>query len=315
MEIKLSELSNGGLIRVVSASGNLICASAFSPLGIARLIQRTEKKLSDPLIVSIYSRYDVFRLARDFPEKAYQLTSHFWPGPLNLVLDALNEIPSILNDSSAHVMITMPENPEFRDILKVAEVPLVVCPEDAKSIARSLPLEVEIPIQDSVLNNASVLSFSDHQNPTLLFEGSIAIKQMEAIIGPIEHITVSPGEFLARSASKISPVTPFFLAGKNTYSVSRKRGQGKVALVTFGPESKEAAGFAAIKNLSVSGDVAEAAANFHSTIKEIDSLGLDAVFLEPLPECSLGAQLNERFRRIGLDMQAFGNLMNETCPD
>jgi L-threonylcarbamoyladenylate synthase len=69
------------------------------------------------------------------------------------------------------------------------------------------------------------------------------------------------------------------------------------ALLAFGATLPEDAGNARISlNLSVRGDLVEAAANLFSCLRELDSAGVDSIAVAPIPDNGLGEAINDRLR-------------------
>lgn len=308
------KLKEGAIVRIETPSEVFFCASVYSALGIARLYHRSGRKLSESPVVYVSSRFDVLRLVEQFPEKAYQLSSLFWPGALNLTMNSSEEIPDILNDGTSSITVNMPSCPELRELVRSAGVPLAVCQSHQSAAASAGSTEeLSYKISCQIPSQSALVSFTNPDRPVLVCEGEIGKDELEKAAGKLEEPDGASRE--GHTPMRVSsPVTPIFVAGKDSYSVSEESGQGRIALITFGPDKKHT-GYFKVKSLSRAGDIAEAAANFHDTIREVDRLGLDAVILEPLPECELGSQLNERFRRLGVDVQKFGIQMNEMCQD
>jgi L-threonylcarbamoyladenylate synthase len=55
--------------------------------------------------------------------------------------------------------------------------------------------------------------------------------------------------------------------------------------------------FAAVRQLSGSGDLAEAAANLFRCLRELDRMELDLIVAEAVPERGLGSAIMDRLRR------------------
>ncbi|MFW5812887.1 MAG: L-threonylcarbamoyladenylate synthase [Fibrobacterota bacterium] len=309
------KLKEGAIVRVETSSKVLFCASAYSALGIARIFHRSGTKLSESPVVYVNSRFDMLRLAEQFPEKAYQLSSLFWPGALDLRMNSSHEIPDILNDGNSSITANMPSCPELKKLLGDAGVPLAVCEmHQGDAAPAGSAEEIEYNIDCHLPEKSTLVSFTEDPDlPLLLREGEVRKAELEKAIGTLKEAKGLECE-QHRPVRASRPITPIFVAETGSYTVSEEAGRGKIALITFGPD-KEKTGYFQVKSLSSSGDIAEAAANFHNIMKEIDRLGLDAVILEPLPECELGTQLNERFRSVGVDVRKFGILMNQMCPD
>jgi L-threonylcarbamoyladenylate synthase len=69
------------------------------------------------------------------------------------------------------------------------------------------------------------------------------------------------------------------------------------ALLAFGPALlADAAGAAAILNLSDRGLLVEAAANLFAHLRTLDSRGVGAIAVMPIPEEGLGEAINDRLR-------------------
>ena len=66
-------------------------------------------------------------------------------------------------------------------------------------------------------------------------------------------------------------------------------------LLAFGPELLS--GAVTTKNLSPTGDLAEAAANLFAMLHELDACGATAIAAMAIPDHGLGAAINDRLRR------------------
>jgi len=67
------------------------------------------------------------------------------------------------------------------------------------------------------------------------------------------------------------------------------------ALLAFGPRPLTRA--ALTRNLSVTGDVIEAAANLFAMLRELDRPDVTGIAAMPVPETGLGRAINDRLRR------------------
>jgi L-threonylcarbamoyladenylate synthase len=72
-------------------------------------------------------------------------------------------------------------------------------------------------------------------------------------------------------------------------------------LLAFGPNPP--AGAAEQRNLSVRGDLREAAANLFAFLRELDRPGLRAIAAMPVPDEGLGRAINDRLRRAAAPRQ------------
>ena len=65
-----------------------------------------------------------------------------------------------------------------------------------------------------------------------------------------------------------------------------------------------------VKNLSPTGDTIEAAARLYSSLKAIDSIGLQLVLVERLPDAGFGSEINDRLRTIAFDVYKSNEILN-----
>jgi L-threonylcarbamoyladenylate synthase len=67
------------------------------------------------------------------------------------------------------------------------------------------------------------------------------------------------------------------------------------ALLAFGPQAPATSG--PVINLSLTGDLSEAAARFFAALRALDQSGAKAIAVMPIPEHGLGEAINDRLRR------------------
>ncbi len=103
--------------------------------------------------------------------------------------------------------------------------------------------------------------------------------------GPLPQ---APGQLLSHYA----PLTPLCFFDH----VPRSPLPGKWGLLSLQAQ-KDADAFAAVEVLSPDGNLREAAANLFSSIRKLDSLGLDGILALSVPEEGLGRAINDRLRR------------------
>jgi L-threonylcarbamoyladenylate synthase len=87
-------------------------------------------------------------------------------------------------------------------------------------------------------------------------------------------------------ASHYAPKTPLRLNVRDVRSGE--------ALLAFGPDTPRAA---QVLNLSVSGDLVEAAANLFSHLRALDASGAAGIAAMPVPSEGLGEAINDRLTR------------------
>jgi L-threonylcarbamoyladenylate synthase len=134
------------------------------------------------------------------------------------------------------------------------------------------------------------------QPPTLLRPGGATREAIEAAIGPIALSDALPGGDVARKSpgqlhSHYAPSRPVRL---DATSVAADEG-----LLAFGP--RPLAGAAKTLNLSVTGDLGEAAANLFAHLRALDRTELTRIAVMPVPHTGLGLAINDRLARAAAD--------------
>jgi L-threonylcarbamoyladenylate synthase len=114
--------------------------------------------------------------------------------------------------------------------------------------------------------------------------------ELAAVIGP-------PAS--SSDASTEKPKSPGLLASHYAPDLPLRMNAAALrpgeALLAFGPAPL--AGAALMENLSLGGDLVEAAANLFAMLRSLDRPGLAGIAVMPIPDRGLGRAINDRLRR------------------
>lgn len=128
-------LAGGGLAIVPTDTVYVLVADAFQPAATRRQLDVKGRGRSSPLTVLVRSPRQVSGLAVGVTEPAERLMAAYWPGPLTLVLDAVEGLTWDLGDARGSVATRMPADDCATDL--IAEVgPLAatgVAPVDGRA--------------------------------------------------------------------------------------------------------------------------------------------------------------------------------------
>jgi L-threonylcarbamoyladenylate synthase len=133
---------------------------------------------------------------------------------------------------------------------------------------------------------STIVSFKE-KRPRLLRPGGVPLEEIESVIGTVEVSTAevdrpaAPGMLPRHYA----PRTPIVLEWDK-----------KVGLLAF-QEPISSIKFHHVEILSKKGDMREAAANLFAAIRHLDTLNLDLILAEAIPEIGLGRAIMDRLRR------------------
>jgi L-threonylcarbamoyladenylate synthase len=243
--------------------------------------------------------------------RAQALAARFWPGPLTLVLPRRAEcqVDLLAGAGLDTLAVRVPAHPLARDLLRAVAVPVAapsanrsgqVSPTTAQHVLDGLAGRIAAVLDGGPCDvgvESTVLDLTDPKGAVLLRPGGATKEAIETLIGPVGHALPpaaaeavatlrSPGLMLSHYAPRL----PVRLGAASV-------GQDE-ALLAFGAPL---AGAGAMWNLSVRGDLTEAASRLFAGLRWLDAegarLGLKGIAVMPVPEEGLGLAINDRLAR------------------
>ncbi len=281
-------------------------ANATDDRAVAAVFAAKGRPQFNPLIVHTADADAARRLAR-FDVRAEALAAAFWPGPLTLVLPRAENCPvSRLASAGLDTLaVRVPDNEIARALLAACGCPLAApsanpsgrtSPTTAAHVAALLGARVDLILDGGPCRvglESTVLDLSGAL-PKILRLGAVGPEDIAKRIGQAaldaSHETVdddaarrSPGQ----SRRHYAPSVPLRLDATDV-----RAGE---ALLAFGRDVPKTSG--PFRNLSVAGDVIEAAANLFAMLHDLDRPGVAAIAVMAIPEQGLGRAINDRLRR------------------
>ncbi len=301
-------LRKGGVVAFPTETVYGLGAHAFNARAVARVFEIKGRPRFDPLIVHVSSFEETEAVVADFPPVARELAERFWPGPLTLVLPKCAQIPDIVTAGLPNVALRMPDHPLALALIRQAGRPLAapsanpfgrISPTTAEHVRKQLGQEVDIVLDGGPCRvgiESTILSLVDGR-PVLLRAGGVAVGDIEIVVGSVLRPHSDPDRPAApgQLARHYAPRTPLVFRGEADPSAGTLRS----GLLSF-REPSRTEGFATVEVLSPGGDLREAAANLFAALHRLDSLGLDLIVAEAVPDTGLGPAINDRLRRASL---------------
>jgi L-threonylcarbamoyladenylate synthase len=284
-----------------------LAGDGLNPAALARIFEVKQRPLFDPLILHFADADGAFALAEKIPDTARKLAAHFWPGPLTLVLPKKAIVPDLATSGLPDVALRVPAHPVAQALLRAfGGGPLAapsanrfgrISPTDALAVHTELGAEVPLILDGgpcAVGLESTVLLIAENQ-PVLLRAGGVPLEEIEALVGPVQHATPvddkpqAPGQLKHHYA----PRKPLRLVD-DTAEIPVHADVGWLA---FGPNL--APTFPGIvENISPTGDLREAAANFFRALRKLDeNPRVTRLYSARLPAHGLGLAINERLER------------------
>ncbi|MDR2581611.1 MAG: threonylcarbamoyl-AMP synthase [Fibromonadaceae bacterium] len=298
-------LKAGGIVAIPTETVYGLAGNALSEKAVAKIFAAKERPFFDPLIVHIAEFADIENLATEIPKNARILAEKFWPGPLTLVLNKKEIVPSLISGGLSTVAIRMPKNKIAIDIIKQTGFPLAA--PSANMFQHLSPTTAEHVLQqlgnriDGIVNGgpcevgveSTVLGFEE-ETPVIYRPGAVTKEMIAEVLGMKSGEQGMGSNFQLPSPGMLKkhycPNTPLCLGVPEVVPLNS-------GLLAFGEMPKNAGSFAELLNLSESGDLVEAAANLYGMLHKLDSLGLSKIFAVKLPEEGLGVAVNDRLTK------------------
>jgi L-threonylcarbamoyladenylate synthase len=283
-------------------------ADATDDRAVAAIFAAKDRPSFNPLIIHLTDQAAAEALVT-MDERARIVATHFWPGPLTLVLPRREGCPvSLLASAGLDTLaVRVPRHPVATRLLKAFGGPIAapsanpsgrLSPTTAAHVAEGLGDRVAMILDDGPTAIGLESTVIDLSGPDarLLRPGGLTAEEIEAVIGPLAGAEAAgapraPGML----ESHYAPILPLRLV-----AVSAAADE---ALLAFGPRVPP--GALKTLNLSPAGDLTEAAANLFAHLRRLDASGARRIAAMAVPEEGLGRAINDRLRRAASPRPAF----------
>ncbi|HVZ57629.1 MAG TPA: L-threonylcarbamoyladenylate synthase [Chitinophagaceae bacterium] len=302
-------LQSGEVVAIPTETVYGLAASIAHDQAIRRVFSLKGRPLINPLIVHLASAAQLNQVAREIPEEARLLAGACWPGPLTLVLPKQPGVSPLITAGGDTVAVRVPDHPLTRRLLALLPFPLAapsanpsnyISPTRAEDVLRGLPeLRGRIldggPCQRGL--ESTVVGFRG--GDVLLYRyGSLSRETLESILGKPLVVATRTGEVPASPgmlSRHYSPRTPL-LVTRRVIDTLENLPAGNAGLLSFRTRYAHPRLSGQVV-LSPAGSLEEAARNLFHSLHYLDTLGLDLIIAELLPDEGLGSSVNDRLLR------------------
>jgi len=285
-----------------------LAGNAYSDNAIKKIFALKGRPLYNPLIVHIKSVSFLTSVAMDIPEVAIELAKRFWPGPLTLVLKKQSNISDLVTSGKETVAVRVPNHPLALELLNQLDFPIAapsanpfgsISPTSARHVADFFKEELNVILDGGECERgveSTIIGFMNNQ-PVLYRHGSVAIKEIEELVGKVIIATTNdtspnaPG-MLSRH---YAPKTDTYLSNNVAELLKTFEGR-RIGLLLF-KNRIHGKGDLIQEVLSEKGDLAEATRNLYAALHRLDRAKLDLIIAERFPDEGLGKTLNDRLQR------------------
>lgn len=281
-------------------------ADATNDRAVAAIYAAKGRPDFNPLIVHVAEASALDDLV-EWNETARLLASHFWPGPLTLVLPRKKSCPvSLLVSAGMDTLaVRIPSHPVALQLLREVGKPIAapsanasgkLSPTTPLHVAESLGDKVDLILaggRSQVGVESTVLNLTSPR-PIILRPGGITKEQLEKLLGSVDEAQSTTEQTLLSPGMLASHYAPHLPLRLNADAAGVDEG-----LLTFGPDFSVKGGAVRL-NLSEAGDLNEAAANLFAMLRQLDQPHLSGIAVVPIPNIGLGVAINDRLKRASV---------------
>lgn len=306
-----SALRAGELVAFPTETVYGLGADALNEHAVAQVFAVKNRPHFDPLIVHLPDKESALQYVSHVDQRALVLMEAFWPGPLTLVLRKKPVIPDLVTAGLDSVALRVPAHPVALALLRAFERPIAapsanpfgyVSPTTVMHVQELLGDRIKLILDGgpcAVGVESTVCALTD-EGAVILRPGGVTVEEIEAVIGPVKRVSTLQTD--ARSPGALprhySPHVALQLLQPGE-PLPPPRLDERIGLLLF-TERQDAEGYTAVEILSPAGNLVEAAANLFAALRRLDSVPLDRVLIEPVPEQGLGRAIMDRLRRAAV---------------
>ena len=290
----------GGLVAIPTETVYGLAADATNGLAVAKIFTAKGRPSFNPLICHVASLAMAETLA-EFSPLARRLAQTFWPGPLTLVLPRTKTCPvsELATAGLDTIALRSPKHVAALGLIERVGRPLAapsanpsetISPTTAAHVAHNLGSRIDLILDGGACSaglESTIIALTE-TGAVMLRPGVLPRSNIEPLTGPLTapepaSNVLAPGmmrrHYAPRAKLRLNVLEP--LPGE--------------AYLAFGPPPKS---HSPSLNLSIRGDLEEAAANLFAMLRALDEQHA-MIAVAPIPDRGIGEAINDRLNRAG----------------
>ncbi len=301
-------LYNEEIVAIPTETVYGLAGNVYSEKAINKIYRLKNRPSTNPLIVHIGSKDQLYDIASEVPQVAEKLADEFWPGPLTILLKKNKNIPDIVTGGKNTVAVRIPNHPTALKLLSLLSFPLAapsanpfsyISPTSASHVANYFNDSLSMVLDGGICKSgieSTIIGFED-EAPVIYRLGSTTIEAIEKVIGTvkIKNFAKANPEAPGMLTKHYAPGTKTVLVQNLEESIEQYKGK-KIGLLVFNTMNWKEGVFHQ-EVLSLKGSLQEAAANLYACLHRLDDLNLDIIIAEKLPDYDFGIAINDRLSR------------------
>ncbi|HEV2294011.1 MAG TPA: L-threonylcarbamoyladenylate synthase [Tepidisphaeraceae bacterium] len=288
-------LRAGGLVAFPTETVYGLGADARNADAVRRIFAAKGRPSTNPLIVHISGVAMAKLYAAEWPDTARRLAQKFWPGPLTLVLPRFRTIAPEVSAGWDTVGLRMPNHPLALKLIQRFDGPIAapsanrsnhISPTTAKHVREELGDAVDVILDGgpcTVGIESTVLDLTVAR-PKILRPGGIARGQIEKVVGPIDAADMltevsTPARSPGQHETHYAPRTPAFRFQASERGALHVTPTAGLVTLGAGVEMKRHK-----SSIALPASPAAYAHHLYGVLRELDAMGLEAIYVEMPPD-------------------------------
>ena len=321
-------IKQGGLVAFPTETVYGLGANALDKIAVEKIFKAKGRPQDNPLIIHVAS-LNIEHLVKEIPNIAKEIMNKYWPGPITLIFNKSDLIPSITSAGLDTVGIRMPSNIIAKKLIEAAGTPIAA--PSANISGRPSPTEVESCIEDlfgkidyilggnkSKVGVESTIVDCTCTPLCILRPGAITVEMLREI-DPNIYIDKSimskpkddfkpkaPGmkyrHYAPKSPVKIISGDLEKTVAKINEIVQTNMGNKKIGIIAT-DETKSKYPYGTVVSLGNRNKLEDVASNLFEVLRGFDSIDVDLILSEAFEEKGIGVAIMNRLKKsAGFDI-------------
>ncbi len=117
MKLAAQIIKEGGTVVMPTETVYGLAADALNENAVEKIFKAKGRPSDNPLIIHVANFKDIYPLVKNIGEKAKLLAEKFWPGPLTMIFEKSDLVPSITSGGLDTVALRIPKDKHARELI------------------------------------------------------------------------------------------------------------------------------------------------------------------------------------------------------
>ncbi len=315
-------LKRGGLVAFPTETVYGLGANAFDSSAVKKIYLAKGRPSDNPLIVHICDVNQLHDVVANVSSVAQKLIKKFWPGPLTIIFDKKDSIPSQTSGGLDTIAVRFPSNPVAQKLIRFANLPIAAPSANISGkpscthfdhVVNDLNGKIDMIIcdenEESFGLESTILDLTT-QIPTLLRPGAITFEMIRDTIGDVivANNLINDDEHPKAPGMKYKHYSPradvFIVDGdlKNVVAkinemVKQNLDANKKIGVLASEQTKNLYENCFVISAGDRNNLYSIAQNLFSSLRQFDLNNIDVVYAESFPDENIGFAIMNRLSK------------------